>query len=182
MRVLRQLITEACSAAEFGSGAIVRVPWAALEKRLKELVSRALCVPRSQRGAPAEILLGELGLNDMSFDARASMHTLRVWDAIMARPAAALRRLAWLELVNACDALPGGPPMYSLVARVKEILRSVSRPARFAVGIPRDDSTDTGYVRGCSSKELIHTPRGRAMACGVCGKANAAILRARPLV
>jgi hypothetical protein len=50
----------------------------------------------------------------MSFDARASMHTPRVGDAIMARPAAALPRLAWLELVNACEALPGGPPMYSL--------------------------------------------------------------------
>jgi hypothetical protein len=23
------------------------------------------------------------------------------------------------------------------------------------VGLPRDDSTDTGYVRGCSPKELI---------------------------
>jgi hypothetical protein len=46
--------------------------------------------------------------------------------------------------------------MYSLVARVKEILQSVSRTARFAVGLPRDDSTYTGYVRGCSSKELIH--------------------------
>ena len=43
-RVLRQLITEACSAAEFGSGVMVRAPWAALEKRLKELVSRALRV------------------------------------------------------------------------------------------------------------------------------------------
>ncbi len=84
VRVLRQLITEACSAAEFGSGLMVRAPWAALEKRLKELVSRALRVPRSQLGVPIEILLGELGL--MSFDARASMHTLRVWDAIMARP------------------------------------------------------------------------------------------------
>ncbi len=30
------------------------------------------------------------------------------------------------------------------------------RPALFAVGLPRDDSTDTGCVRGCSSKELIH--------------------------
>ena len=154
VRVLRQLITEACSAAEFGSGVMVRAPWAALEKRLKELVSRALRVPRSQRGVPAEILLGELGL--MSFDARASMHTLRVWDAIMARPAAALPRLAWLELVNACEALPGGPPMYSLVARVKEILQSVNRTVWFAVGLPRDDSTDTGYVRGFSPKELIH--------------------------
>ncbi len=35
VRVLRQLITEACSAAEFGSGVMVRAPWAALEKRLK---------------------------------------------------------------------------------------------------------------------------------------------------
>ena len=24
------------------------------------------------------------------------------------------------------------------------------------MGLPRDDSTDTGYVRGCSPKELIH--------------------------
>ena len=95
-------------------------------------MSRALRVPRSQRGVPAEILLGELGL--MSFDARASMHTRRVWDAIMARPAAAVPRLAWLELVNACEALTGGPPMYSLVARVKEILQSVAglRGSRWA--------------------------------------------------
>ncbi len=96
----------------------------------------------------------------------------------MARPAAALPRLAWLELANACEALPGGPPMYSLVARVKEILQSVNRSAWFAVGLPRDDSTDTGYVRGCSPKELIH---GReAERDGVRGKANAAIVR--PLV
>jgi hypothetical protein len=88
---------------------MVRAPWAALEKGLKELVSRALS---SQRGVPAEILLGELGL--MSFDARASMHTLRVWDAIMARPAAALPRLAWLELVNACEALAGRRCTHSL--------------------------------------------------------------------
>jgi hypothetical protein len=81
----------------------------------------------------------------MPFDARASMHTLRVWDAIMA---AALPRLAWLELVNACEALPGGPPTSSLVARVKEILQSVNRPALFAVGRSSDDSTGTGYVRG----------------------------------
>ena len=154
VRVLRQLITEACSAAEFGSGVMVRVAWAALEKRLKELVSRALRVPRSQRGVPAEILLGELGL--MTFDARASMHTLRVWDAIMARPAAALPRLAWLELVNACEALPGGPPKYSLVARVKEVLESVGGSAWFAGGLPRDGSTPTGYRRGCSPKELLH--------------------------
>jgi hypothetical protein len=40
VRVLRQLITEACSAAEFGSGVMVHAPWAALETRLKELVSR----------------------------------------------------------------------------------------------------------------------------------------------
>ncbi len=46
--------------------------------------------------------------------------------------------------------------MYSLVARVKEILQSVNRTAWFAVGLPRDDSTDTGYVRGLSPKELIH--------------------------
>jgi hypothetical protein len=58
--------------------------------------------------------------------------------------------------VNAREALPGGPPMYSLVARVKEILQSVNRTVWFAVGLPRDDSTDTGYVRGCSPKELIH--------------------------
>jgi hypothetical protein len=50
---------------------------------------------------------GELGL---TFDARASMHTLRDCDAIMARPVAALPRLAWLKLLNACEAMPGGPP------------------------------------------------------------------------
>jgi hypothetical protein len=94
--VLRQLITEACIAAEFASGVMVRAPWAALVKRqtLKESVSRAQSLPRPQRGVPVEILLRELGL--MSFDARASMHTLRIWDAIMAGPAAALPRLAWL--------------------------------------------------------------------------------------
>ena len=75
----------------------------------------------------------------MPFDARASMHTLRVWDAIMARPADALPRLAWLELVNACtrgNALPGGPPKHSLVARVKEFLESVGGPAWFTSGLP----------------------------------------------
>ena len=80
-------------------------------------VARAPC-PAIPADVPAEILLGELGL--MAFDARAYMHT-QVWDAIMARPAAALPRLAWLELVNACEVLPGGPPMYTLAARVKEI-------------------------------------------------------------
>ena len=45
------------------------------------------------------------------------MHTLRVRDAIIARPADALPRLAWLELLNACHALPCGPPKYSLVNR-----------------------------------------------------------------
>ena len=154
VRVLRQLITEACSAAEFGSGVMVRAPWVALERRVKELVSRALRIPRSQRGVPAETLLGELGL--MSFDARASMHTLRVWDAIMARPADALPRLAWLELVNACNALPGGPPKYSLVARVKEVLESVGGSVWFTSGLPRDDHSDTGYRRRCSPKELLH--------------------------
>ena len=59
--------------AEFGSGVMVRAPGVALEKRVKELVLRALRIPRSQRGVPAETLLGELGL--MPFDARSSMHT-----------------------------------------------------------------------------------------------------------
>ncbi len=102
--------------------------------------------------------------------------------------------VAWRELVNACEALSGGPPMYSLVARVKEILQSVNRTALqsvnrtawFAVGLPRDDSTDTGYLRGCSPKELIHgqdAERWRAAcAAKACRKANAAILRARSLV
>ena len=124
---------------------------------MKELVSRALRVPRSQRGVLAETLLGELGI--MSVDARAYMHTLRVWDAIMARPADALPRLAcdaWLELVNASNALPGGPPKYSLVARVKEVLESVGGSAWFASGLPRDDHSDTGYQRRCSPKELLH--------------------------
>ena len=96
----------------------------------------------------------ELGL--VSFDARVSMHTLRVWDAIMARPADALPRLAWLELVNACNALPGGPPKYSLVARVKEVLESVGGSVWFTSGLPRDDHSDTGYRRRCSPKELLH--------------------------
>jgi hypothetical protein len=171
------LITEACrSGRDRRDGAR---PMGGAEKRLKELVSRALRVPRSQRGVPAEIMLGELGL--MSFDARASMHTLRVWDAIMVRWPAALPRLAWLELVNACEALTGGPPMYSLVARVKEILQSVNRTAWFAVGLPRDDSTDRLRAR-VFPERADPWPRGRAMACGVCGKANAAIVRARPLV
>ena len=165
VRVLRQLITEACSAAEFGSGVMVRVAWAALEKRLKELVSRALRVPRSQRGVPAEILLGELGL--MTFDARASMHTLRVWDAIMARPAAALPRLAWLELVNACEALPGGPPKYSFVARVKEVLESVGGSAWFAGGLPRDGSTPTGYRR-LSYRAVTSSSRPALKSLSIC--------------
>ena len=118
VRVLRQLITEACSAAWFGSGVMVRAPWVALERRVEELVLRAHRIPRSQRGIPAETLLGEVGL--MSFDARASMYTLWVWDAIMARPADALPRLAWLVLVNACNALPGGPPKY--VSRASVLL------------------------------------------------------------
>ena len=46
----------------------------------------------------------------------------------MARPADALR-LAWFELVNACHALPAGPPKYSLVARVKEVPESVGGSA-----------------------------------------------------
>ena len=92
-------------------------PWVALEKRVKEL-----CIPRYQRRVPSEILLGELGL--MPFDARASTPP-RVGYAIMchkyiffifyfvffmARPADELPCLAWLELVNACHALPGEPP------------------------------------------------------------------------
>ena len=72
----------------------------------------------TQRGVPAETQLGELGLTP--FDACASMHTLRVWDAIVARPVDALPRLTWLELVSACHGLPGGPPKHSL-ARVKEV-------------------------------------------------------------
>ena len=133
---------------------MVRAPWVALERRVKELVSRALRIPRSQRGVPAETLLGELGLT--SFDAPASMHTLRVWGAIMARSADALPRLAWLELLNACNALPGGPPKYSLVARVKEVLESVGRSVWFTSGLPRDDPSDTGCRRRCSTKELLH--------------------------
>jgi hypothetical protein len=78
-------------------------------------------------------------------------------DAIMARPAAALPHRAWLKLVNACEALPGGPPMYSLVARVKEIVLSGEQACVVCGGspAPRDGSTDTGYVRGCSPNELI---------------------------
>ena len=93
----------------------------------------------------------------MTFDARASMHTLRVWDAIMARPVAALPRLA---CAGACERVQGaawGPPKYSLVARVKEVLESVGGSARFAGGLPRDGSTPTGYRRGCSPKELLHS-------------------------
>lgn len=70
--VLRQLlIPKACSVTEFGSGAMVRAPWEALDKRLKVLVSRD-----QPGGVPAELLPGELCL--MSFDARAPKHTLRV--------------------------------------------------------------------------------------------------------
>jgi hypothetical protein len=47
------LITKACSVTEFGSGAMVRAPWEALDKRLKVLVSRD-----QPGGVPAELLPG----------------------------------------------------------------------------------------------------------------------------
>lgn len=151
VRALRQLITEVCSAAEYGAGIMVRTVWPWLEKRLKGLVAAALRVPKRTRGVPSEILLGELGL--MPFDLRSRMHTLRVWDAIMRRPADAIPRLAWNELVAESELR--GSPKYTLVARVKDTLALVGGENLFAVGLPRDVQTETGYRRGWSPKELI---------------------------
>ena len=102
-------------------------------------------------GVPSEILFGELGL--MSFDLRARMHTLRVWDAIMRRPADAIPWLAWNELVAESELR--GSPKYTLVARVKDTLAMVGGEELFAVGLPRDAVTNTGYQRGWSPKELV---------------------------
>jgi hypothetical protein len=152
VRALRQLITEICSAAEYGAGVMVRTVWHAFEKRLRDLVRSVLRVPKAQVGVPGEVLLGELGL--MSFEWRALMHTLRVWDATMRRPVGSIPRLAWQELVDECERR--GNPKYTLVARVKEALAAVGGLAWLDVGLPRDSATDTGYRWGCSPKELVH--------------------------
>ena len=151
VRVLRQVVTEMCSAAEYGSGVMVRAAWDDMERLLVDSVKRVLGVPVSQQGIPGECLMGELGF--VSFDARAAMHTLRIWDAIMSRPVDSFPRLAWTALITACDR--AGSPDYTLVARVKEVLESVHRSAWFASGLPHDESSPTGYERGASPKELL---------------------------
>ena len=152
VRVLRQIVTEMCSAAEYGSGVMVRSVWDDMECRLVSCAMRVLQVPGSQRGIPTECLMGELGL--VSFDARAAMHTLRVWDAVMRRPAGSMVRLAWAALITACDR--AGSPAYTLVARVKEVLLSVNRLGWFMSGLPREADSPTGYRRGASPKELLY--------------------------
>ena len=157
-RVLRQLFTNVTCAAEYGSGVMVRSKWQEMEVLMKRLLMQALRVPRSTGGLPVECVFGEFGI--MSFDARAAMHTVRVWDAIMTRPADSLPRLAWDELVAECEAR-GNPP-YTLVARVKEVLQSVGKLDRFGVGLPVDPDTPTGYEAGCSPKELLQRREGGA--------------------
>ena len=85
----------------------------------------------------------------MTFEARAMMHTLRVWDAIMQRPEDSLPRLAWAELVRACE--EAGNPEYTWVWRVKQVLERIGHPDWLSTGIPAPD--------GAAEQEKM-TPKG----------------------